>query len=183
MIEEIVFLPSIVVHRFGYIDSFWMARDILDTMGVQGFVTYYILFMALIIGFLLLLLTYWHGKMIARGQTSLEQILNPNRGNSTSRERTNATNRRELVRNWKRFLGVEDMKDFILKILLPSTHLPRGDGIRTDDLLLPTNSISKEYHSDQSSGYILYSSNDHSHYSFGEQQQQSDRTFVQKQYV
>jgi hypothetical protein len=55
-----------------------MAGIIFDTMGVDGFITNYILMMAFITGFLLLGLCWWHGRMISQGKTSVEQILHQN---------------------------------------------------------------------------------------------------------
>ena len=34
-----------------------------------------------------------------------------------------------LVNNWKLFLGFHDYKSFLMKVLLPSSHKPVGDGV------------------------------------------------------
>ena len=102
-----------------------MARIIFETMGVDGFITYYIFIMAFVMGFLLLGLCVWHGKLISRGETSVERILD--------RDLFAQTRRVGLVENWKRFFGIRNMREFVQSILLPSTHKPKGNGVSMND--------------------------------------------------
>ncbi len=71
-------MTEVFIRSFRHRDSFFMAGIIFDTMGVDGFITNYILMMAFITGFLLLGLCWWHGRMISQGKTSVEQILHQN---------------------------------------------------------------------------------------------------------
>lgn len=145
-----------------------MAPDILETMGVQGFITYYIFLMALIIGLLLLALIYWHGKMIGHGQTSIERILYKIANDHHQDERMKFNERTRLF-HWKRFLGVRDTKDFILKVLLPSAHPPYGDGITIEYWSTRTNPVRNSKPSDQSSAYDLFPLNGYPEYSIEQQ--------------
>ena len=169
-----------VFHRFGHIDSFFMAPDILETMGVQGFITYYIFLMALVIGLLLLVLSYWHGKIIGCGQTSIERILYKIAKDHHYQQGKMKINEQNRLFHWKRFLGVRDTGDFILKVLLPSVHPPHGDGIRIDDLSFETNSVRNHRQIDHSSAYDLFPSNGYPEYSI---EQQSTMIFSRKQSI
>ena len=115
-----------------------MAGAIFDTMGVDGFITYYIFVMAFVMGLLLLGLCWWHGRMIGRGETSVERILHQNFQQSFVFAQMPRLNR---VENWKRFFGVRTMRAFVQRILLPSTHQPRGNGVLMNDFELDANLI------------------------------------------
>lgn len=103
-----------------------MAADIFYTMGVDGFITYYIFVMAFVTGYVLLVLCLWHGRMISRGETSVERILHQNDHQSFIFAQMHYIS---LIKNWKRFLGIRNTRDFVQRILLPSTHKPKGNGI------------------------------------------------------
>jgi hypothetical protein len=139
-------------------DSFSMAGDILEVMGLTGFITYYIFVIGLGMGFLLLALSWWHGRMISRGETSVERLLNENYIQQYHERgfifvETHGINR---VENWKRFFGVRNIREFMRRILLPSTHKPKGNGVTVDNYEINTNSISHGNCSDEWKQYIPY---------------------------
>jgi hypothetical protein len=105
-----------------------MASDIFYTLGVAGFITYYIFVMAFVTGWLLIGLSCWHGRLISRDETSVERLINENPNPRYQKEGF-----RFVIENWKRFLGVRNMREFTRRILLPSTHKPRGDGMTMDN--------------------------------------------------
>ncbi len=109
-----------------------MARDIFDSMGVDGFITYYIFMMAFVMGVLLLGLSGWHGRMISRGETSVERVLNQTYAHHEDDLVFPHMHKTSLIANWKRFFGIRDINQFLRRILLPSTHKPRGNGIDMD---------------------------------------------------
>eukprot|EP00040_Diaphanoeca_grandis_P009933 m.50891 g.50891 ORF g.50891 m.50891 type:complete len:318 (-) comp21360_c0_seq2:147-1100(-) len=78
------------------------------------------------------LLIFWHIFLISTCQTSIEFYTNIARRRQAKRDGTTWTNpyhRGSVVANWKHFLGMR-AQDSILKVLLPSSHLPFGDGLR-----------------------------------------------------
>jgi hypothetical protein len=93
-------------------------------MGVDGFITYYILMMAFIMGFLLLGLCWWHGRMISPGETSVERILHQNYQQTFIFPHMH---RISLVENW--IFRIRNIREFVQRILLPSTHKPKGNGV------------------------------------------------------
>ena len=73
--------------------------------------------------------------MIGRGETSVESLINENYIEKYRHKGLILLehDKTSLIRNWKRFLGVENCSDFIRRILLPSTHKPKGNGVTIDD--------------------------------------------------
>ena len=110
-------------------------------MGIPGFITYYIFIAAFSIGFLVMGLIWWHGRMIGRGVTSLERMLNQEYAHQCYEQGFLFVNPYDfgLLENWKRFLGVVTIGDFIRRVLLPSTHKSTGDGITWDGYNVNTN--------------------------------------------
>ncbi|KAF4106985.1 palmitoyltransferase ZDHHC16B isoform X1 [Onychostoma macrolepis] len=79
-------------------------------------------------------LTLWHAALITRGQTSVERHINRK---ETQRLRLKGKAFRNpyhhgTINNWKIFFGVEKQSDWLTRVLLPSSHLPRGDGLTWD---------------------------------------------------
>ncbi|XP_053188764.1 palmitoyltransferase ZDHHC16A isoform X1 [Scomber japonicus] len=79
-------------------------------------------------------LTIWHAVLISRGETSIERHIN-------SRETQRLAKRRKVYKNpfnygrlnnWKVFFGVEKTSHWVTRVLLPSGHAPRGDGLTWD---------------------------------------------------
>ena len=110
-------------------------------MNISGYITYYIFVAALTIGFLLTGLILWHGRMIGRGMTSLERVLNKKYAYRCSEQGFIFVNPYDFgfLENWKRFLGVRTISEFIRRVLWPSTHKPEGDGITWDGYNVNTN--------------------------------------------
>jgi hypothetical protein len=138
-----------------------MADDILETMGLTGFITYYIFVIALVIGFVLLALSWWHGRMISRGETSVERLLNINYTQQYREQGFSFLTMDDInrVENWKRFFGVRNIREFMRRILLPSTHRPKGNGIAMDGYEMYTRSTLHKKNSDQSKQNISHTSN------------------------
>lgn len=112
-------------------DGFLKPFDVLFTMGMSAFITYFIFIAALTISFLLIGLICWHGYMISRGVTSIERLLYQDYIEQCTKRGCVFVNPYDfgLVENWKRFFNVSTVGEFIRKVLLPSTHKPNGDGI------------------------------------------------------
>ena len=110
-------------------------------MGIPGFITYYIFIAALTIGAMLVGLVAWHGRMIGRGVTSLERVLNPDYAHQCEEQGFIFVNPYDFgcLENWKRFLGASTIGEFIFKVLLPSAHKPEGDGVTWDGFNVNTN--------------------------------------------
>ncbi|XP_049591560.1 palmitoyltransferase ZDHHC16A isoform X1 [Syngnathus scovelli] len=79
-------------------------------------------------------LTTWHALLISRGETSIEMHTN-------SKERSRMKKMGQVyknpfnygkLQNWKIFLGVEKRSHWFTRVLLPSAHLPLGDGLTWD---------------------------------------------------
>ncbi|XP_024280119.1 palmitoyltransferase ZDHHC16A isoform X3 [Oncorhynchus tshawytscha] len=79
-------------------------------------------------------LTIWHAVLISRGETSIERHLN---NKETKRMRKcgkvykNSFNYGRL-NNWKVFLGVEKKSHWLTRVILPSGHVPIGNGLTWD---------------------------------------------------
>jgi hypothetical protein len=129
-----------------------MTADIFNTMGVDGFITYYIFIMVFLVGFLLLGVSGWHGRMISRGETLFEYVLQEDyvRRYYEYGFIFVKMHNINLVENWKEFFGVDSMSEFVRRILLPSTHKPKGNGIIIDDYHIHTNLCSHKKDFDQS---------------------------------
>ncbi|XP_020852763.1 palmitoyltransferase ZDHHC16 isoform X2 [Phascolarctos cinereus] len=79
-------------------------------------------------------LTVWHAVLISRGETSIERHIN-------RKERHRLTLKGKVFRNpynygclnnWKVFLGVNTRRHWLTRVLLPSSHLPYGNGMTWD---------------------------------------------------
>uniref|UniRef100_A0A8C8Z5D9 Palmitoyltransferase n=1 Tax=Prolemur simus TaxID=1328070 RepID=A0A8C8Z5D9_PROSS len=76
-------------------------------------------------------LTIWHAVLISRGETSIERHIN-----KKERHRLQAKGRvfrnpynYGCLDNWKVFLGVDTGRHWLTRVLLPSSHLPHGNGM------------------------------------------------------
>ncbi|XP_006880129.1 PREDICTED: probable palmitoyltransferase ZDHHC16 isoform X5 [Elephantulus edwardii] len=76
-------------------------------------------------------LTVWHAVLISRGETSIERHIN-----KKERRRLQAKGRvfrnpynYGCLDNWKVFLGVDTRRHWLTRVLLPSSHLPQGNGM------------------------------------------------------
>ncbi|TRY88625.1 hypothetical protein DNTS_028840 [Danionella cerebrum] len=76
-------------------------------------------------------LTLWHAALITRGETSVERHIN-------RKERRRLKLKGKLfhnpyhhgrINNWRIFFGVDTWSDWLTRVLLPSNHLPHGDGL------------------------------------------------------
>ncbi|KAJ3610517.1 hypothetical protein NHX12_022609 [Muraenolepis orangiensis] len=76
-------------------------------------------------------LTFWHAVLISRGETSIERHTN-------LKETKRLAKRGKVYRNpfnygkfnnWKVFLGVQKRSHWLTRVLLPSGHVPPGDGL------------------------------------------------------
>ena len=136
-----------VLFRFFHKDSFFKAFDILEIMEIRGFITYFIFVAGFTIGFLLIGLILWHGRMIGRGVTSLERVLNQDYAHQCYEQGFVFVNPYDfgLLENWKRFFGAHTLGEFIRRVLLPSTHKPDGDGITWDGYNVNTNLQSNQF--------------------------------------
>ncbi|KAK2885051.1 palmitoyltransferase ZDHHC16B [Channa argus] len=79
-------------------------------------------------------LTLWHSMLISRGETSVERHINRK---ETRRLREKGKVFRNphhhgKMNNWKLLLGVEKKSHWFTRVLLPSSHLPGGNGITWD---------------------------------------------------
>ncbi|KAH0504504.1 putative palmitoyltransferase ZDHHC16 [Microtus ochrogaster] len=79
-------------------------------------------------------LTIWHAVLISRGETSIERHIN-----KKERRRLQAKGRvfrnpynYGCLDNWKVFLGVDTGRHWLTRVLLPSSHLPHGNGMTWD---------------------------------------------------
>ena len=86
-------------------------------------------------------LIWWHGRMIGRGVTSLERVLNQDYAHQYHDQGFLFVNPYDFgwLENWKRFLGASTIGEFIGRVLLPSTHKPEGDGVTWDGFNVNTN--------------------------------------------
>uniref|UniRef100_H2YD98 Palmitoyltransferase n=1 Tax=Ciona savignyi TaxID=51511 RepID=H2YD98_CIOSA len=77
------------------------------------------------------LLTLWHMLLICRGETSIEKLINEKDTIRLRKRNVKFVNPYHfgIVENWKMLLGFSNWKSFLRKVVLPSTHLPDGDGI------------------------------------------------------
>ncbi|XP_041371007.1 palmitoyltransferase ZDHHC16-like [Gigantopelta aegis] len=78
------------------------------------------------------LLTLWHCRLISRAETSIEVHIN-------NRERKRLKKKGlifrnpyyfGIVENWKMFWGITNFRSFCRRVLLPSTHISEGNGLR-----------------------------------------------------
>jgi hypothetical protein len=127
--------------RFSYQDSLFRPFDILETMEISGFITYFIFVAAFTIGWLLIGLLWWHGRMIGQGVTSLERVLNQVYARQCYEQGFIFVNPYDFgrINNWKRFLGAFTIGEFVRRVLWPSTHKPLGNGVTWDGFNVNTN--------------------------------------------
>jgi flagellar biosynthesis protein FlhB len=64
--------------------------------------------------------------MIRQGETSVERTLHQNYQQTFIFPQMHGIS---LVENWKRFFGIRNLREFVQRILLPSTHKPKGNGV------------------------------------------------------
>ena len=121
--------------RFSHLDGFLKPFDVLDTLGMSAFITYFIFVAALTVSFMLMGLICWHARMISHGVTSIERILHQDYVQQCTKQGHIFINPYDfgLLENWKRFFNVYSVGEFIRRILLPSTHQPKGNGITWDN--------------------------------------------------
>ncbi|XP_062858663.1 palmitoyltransferase ZDHHC16B [Trichomycterus rosablanca] len=79
----------------------------------------------------LAVLTTWHAMLITRGETSVERHIN-----RRERKRLKLIGKvfrnpyhHGRINNWKILFGVEKSSHWVTRVLLPSGHLPHGDGL------------------------------------------------------
>ncbi|XP_028324261.1 palmitoyltransferase ZDHHC16A isoform X2 [Gouania willdenowi] len=79
-------------------------------------------------------LTIWHALLISRGETSIERHVNKKENTRLAKRGRIYVNPFSYGRldNWKVFLGVEKRSHWVTRVLLPSGHPPRGDGLTWD---------------------------------------------------
>ncbi len=80
-------------------------------------------------------LSYWHGRLIGKGETSIEQHINQSERKRLKKEGKVYKNPYDFGKwhNWCLFLGVVDGRGW-WSVILPSTHKPRGDGMEWDSI-------------------------------------------------
>jgi hypothetical protein len=64
--------------------------------------------------------------MISQGETSVERILHQNYQLAFIFAQVH---RISLVENWKQIFEIRNMREFVQRILLPSTHKAKGNGM------------------------------------------------------
>ncbi|KAL3863140.1 hypothetical protein ACJMK2_004909 [Sinanodonta woodiana] len=81
--------------------------------------------------FALGLLLFWHTRLIHGGQTSIEVHINQKEVSKFKKKNLVYKNPYNYGwnKNWQVFLGFTDTRSFIRHVLLPSSHLPEGDGL------------------------------------------------------
>ncbi|XP_049615437.1 palmitoyltransferase ZDHHC16B isoform X2 [Syngnathus scovelli] len=79
-------------------------------------------------------LTLWHAALICRGETSIERHINRKESKRLKEQGKVFKNpyHHGMTANWKRLFGVETRNHWFTRVLLPSSHLPAGDGIMWD---------------------------------------------------
>ncbi|XP_061667036.1 palmitoyltransferase ZDHHC16B isoform X2 [Syngnathoides biaculeatus] len=79
-------------------------------------------------------LTLWHAVLIVRGETSVERHINRKERKRLKEQGKAFKNpyHHGKMDNWKRVFGVEIHRHWLTRVLLPSSHLPKGDGIIWD---------------------------------------------------
>ncbi|XP_033113400.1 palmitoyltransferase ZDHHC16-like [Anneissia japonica] len=76
-------------------------------------------------------LTLWHILLISRGETSIERYINNDERSRLKKVGVIYKNPYSFgfVENWRIFLGLSGGRTFWRHVLLPSSHIPIGDGI------------------------------------------------------
>uniref|UniRef100_A0A914VZB3 Palmitoyltransferase n=1 Tax=Plectus sambesii TaxID=2011161 RepID=A0A914VZB3_9BILA len=109
----------------------------LRSFGVRGISVHnavlFEFFIGLAIVFGIGALMSWHALLITRGETSIEQHINSEMTKKSKREGRFYKNPYDFGprQNWRIFLGLDvPGRTFWRHVLLPSAHLPSGDGLR-----------------------------------------------------
>ncbi|XP_056153337.1 palmitoyltransferase ZDHHC16B [Lampris incognitus] len=79
-------------------------------------------------------LTLWHVVLITRGETSVERHIN-RKETKRLKEKGRAFRNpyhHGRIRNWRMLFGVEKRSHWLTRVLLPSSHPPKSDGITWD---------------------------------------------------
>lgn len=73
----------------------------------------------------------WHARLITKGETCIESNINKRERERLGREGRLFRNpyNHGAKTNWKIFLGLTQPGKTWRHVLLPSTHLPQGDGV------------------------------------------------------
>ncbi|XP_033840467.1 palmitoyltransferase ZDHHC16B [Periophthalmus magnuspinnatus] len=81
-------------------------------------------------------LTLWHAMLITRGETSVERHINKKETRRLKERGRVFRNpyHHGRINNWKLLFGVEKRSHWLTRVLLPSAHLPKGDGIVWDSI-------------------------------------------------
>lgn len=79
-------------------------------------------------------LTLWHTMLITRGETSVERHINRKETKRLKEKGKVFRNpyHHGRINNWKLLFGVEKRSHWLTRVLLPSSHPPKGDGIMWD---------------------------------------------------
>lgn len=93
-----------------------------------------VIFMALTCVAVLLslgILTIMHARQITRGETSIESYINKDETERMAKMGKKYVNPYDFGsrENWRQFLGLRYGRSFFSHVVLPSRHLPDGDGI------------------------------------------------------
>jgi palmitoyltransferase len=112
-------------------------RSSLRSFGVRGLSVHnavlFEFFIGLAIVFGIGALMGWHALLITRGETSIEQHINREMAKKSLRDGHVYRNPYDFGprQNWRIFLGLDlPGRSFWRHVLLPSAHLPSGDGLR-----------------------------------------------------
>ncbi|KAM9424733.1 palmitoyltransferase ZDHHC16B isoform 2-T3 [Pholidichthys leucotaenia] len=76
-------------------------------------------------------LTLWHAMLISRGETSVERHINCKETKRLKEKGKVFRNpfHHGRLNNWRILFGVEKRSHWLTRVLLPSSHLPDGDGV------------------------------------------------------
>ena len=104
---------------------------IISEMSMADYITYFVFIAAFTTSFLLVILIYRHIRTISRGITSVERLLHKDYARQCREQNHTFVNPYDfgVIENWKRFLNVYTFGEFVRRVLFPSTHKPRGNGI------------------------------------------------------
>lgn len=97
---------------------------------VEYFILIFIIIVLLATFLALTFLSTWHGKMITRGETSIEACINKSETKRFIQMGRVYRNPYDFgaKENWRRFLGLVNGRTVWRHVLLPSGHLPEGNG-------------------------------------------------------
>ncbi|XP_065641930.1 palmitoyltransferase ZDHHC16-like [Hydra vulgaris] len=91
----------------------------------------YLFFLCCAVTIALTLLNMWHMTLVSRGETSIEVHINSSERRHAATQGMGYNNPYNYgwYKNWKLFLGINKERG-LLAILLPSSHLPEGNGMQ-----------------------------------------------------